>query len=101
MNVHNGRPYVREYERTEVLVKARIMDGGHWLDCTIVNISASGAKLRSSSNYYQGETVRLRIGNFGEFGGVVSWHNSQNVGIKFTHDPLEMADVLMGLAVYG
>ncbi|MDD5286428.1 MAG: PilZ domain-containing protein [Desulfuromonadaceae bacterium] len=101
MNEQKSPYYTRQYDRKEVLVEARIMDDEGWHDCLIINISVSGAKLRIGFQFSQGDTVRLQIGNFGEFGGVVTWQNSQEIGVKFIHDPSELADVVMGLAMYG
>lgn len=95
------RTYSREYERSEVLFEARIKNGGLWHDCLIINVSVKGAKLKIDSKFHQGENVRLEIGNFGEFGGVVAWQNSQEVGVRFIHNPSELADVVMGMAMYG
>jgi hypothetical protein len=91
----------REHERRDVLVEARIMDGAVWHNCRIINISVGGAKLRIAGRFHQGEMVRLQIASFGVFSGVVSWQRSEEIGVKFTHDPFEMADVVMGLAMYG
>ena len=100
-NERKGLPNRREHERREILTKAKILDGQDWHDCLIINISVRGAKIRIESQFLQGGEVRLQIGNFGDFGGVIAWHNAREIGITFTDDPLEMADVVMGLAMYG
>jgi hypothetical protein len=91
----------RVHERRNVLVEARIMDGAAWHDCRIINISVGGAKLLIAGQFLMGDIVRLQIASFGEFSGVISWRRSEEVGVKFTNDPVEMADVVMGLAMYG
>lgn len=75
---------------------------GQWHECRIRNISAGGAKLQSDSvSLEQGMEILLEIGNFGQFGGTVTWQSGEELGIKFTHDPAEMSEVAMGLALYG
>ena len=101
LDEHKGLSYTREYERREILTKGKIKNGQCWHDCLIINLSVRGAKIRIDSAFQQGGDVLLQIGNFGEFDGVVAWHNAQDIGITFTNDPAEMADVVMGLATYG
>lgn len=91
----------RKYERRPILFDARIMEGGQWQDCRILNMSAGGAKLIVSRNINHGAIISLELGIFGQFSGTVVWTDREEVGIKFSHDPAEMAEVLMGLAMYG
>ncbi|MEI6305309.1 MAG: PilZ domain-containing protein [Deltaproteobacteria bacterium] len=93
--------YKREYDRKEVLVETRILDGKEWHDCRIINISVGGVKLRISGNFSQGGEVLVNIGHFGEFSGSIAWQNSEELGVRFTHNPAEIAEVVMGLAMYG
>jgi len=91
----------REHERRTVTVEAQIRDHAEWHECRIVNISAGGAKLRSECRFEAGAEVQLNIGQWGQFSGTVVWQHSEELGVKFTHDPAEIADVIMGLAMYG
>ena len=98
---HEGPTNRRGHERRDILSRTKILDCQQWHDCPIINISICGSKIRIDSDFRQGGEVRLQIGNFGDFGGVIAWHNAREIGITFTDDPLEMADVVMGLAMYG
>lgn len=91
----------REHGRRDVLVDARILYGEGWHDCRIVNISVGGAKLLIGHRLDPGAVVLLHIGNFGQFSGTVVWQHAEELGVKFTHDPADIADVVMGLAMYG
>ena len=91
----------RAHARHDVLLKARVMDEERWHDCSILNISAGGVKLQLDHPIGQGTVVRLEIGNFGQFNGTVVWRHGDGLGIKFSHDPSKIAEVLMGLALYG
>lgn len=101
MQIQTGAANTREHDRRTVLVEARIMEDGEWHDCRIVNISVGGAKLLTGRQLGQGTAVRLHIGHFGQFGATVAWQHGGEIGVRFTHDPVEMADLVMGLAVYG
>jgi len=91
----------RAHDRRTILVEARIMAYGKWHDCRILNISAGGAKLQLGIQILQDSVVQLEIGSFGQFGGTVVWQNGEDLGIKFTHSPAEMTEVVMGIAIYG
>lgn len=91
----------RAHARHDVLLKARVMDEGRWHDCSILNISAGGVKLQLDHPIGQGTAVMLELGNFGQFNGTVVWQHGGGLGIKFSQDPSKMAEVLMGLALYG
>ena len=91
----------REYARQTVLVEARIQDGDEWHDCRIVNISVGGAKLQISRQLTPNAAVLLHIDHFGQFSGTIVWQRTEELGVKFTHNPAEIAEVVMGLAMYG
>ena len=91
----------REYERQTVLVGARIQDGQGWHGCQIVNISVGGAKIRISRQFSTRTAVLLHIDNFGQFSGTIVWQHAEEAGVKFNHDMAEIAEAVMGLAMYG
>ncbi len=91
----------RAYPRRTSLTEARVMEDGRWYDCRIINISAGGAKLMVGRSFARDTEVVLEIGKFGRFRGSVVWSGDEELGIKFNHDPAEMAEVVMGTALYG
>jgi PilZ domain len=91
----------RRHARQAILVEARIMAGEEWHVCRIFNVSAGGAKLQIYHRFVQGSQVRLQIGSFGEFDGTVAWQHGEELGVKFSQSPAEMAEVVIGLATYG
>ncbi len=93
--------YKRKDTRESILTQARIMVDGDWHNCRILNISTGGAKLQIDGRIGHGTPVSLQIGEFGQFGATVAWQQDAEIGVKFTHDALEMAAVIMGLASYG
>ena len=93
--------YKRKDTRESILTQARIMADGGWHNCRILNISTGGAKLQIALRIDLGAPVSLQIGEFGQFSATVAWQQDTEIGVKFTHDALEMAAVVMGLASYG
>jgi hypothetical protein len=91
----------REHERRTLSVEAQIMDGRQWSDCRIANFSAGGAKLEVNRQMEPGTVVWLEIGKFGQFRATVVWQHGKETGVRFAHDPAEMAEVVIGLATYG
>ena len=90
--------YKRKDTRETILSQAKILVDGEWLECRILNISTGGAKLRIDRHVNHGIAVTLQIGGFGQFGATVAWQQSGEIGVKFTHDAIEIAGVIMGLA---
>lgn len=96
-----GIEYKRKDTRESILTEAKIMVDGDWHNCRILNISTGGAKLQIDRRISHGMAVSLQIGKFGQFSAIIAWQQSGEVGVKFTHDALEIAGVIMGLASYG
>lgn len=91
----------RAHARKDVLVPGRLLCGGEWRDCAIINVSAGGARLRVSGAYCQGAALCLEIAACGRFEGVAAWSRADELGISFSGDPAENALALIGLATYG
>ena len=97
----DGMEYKRKDSRETILTKAEIMVDGTRHSCRILNISTGGAKLEIDRHLDRGIEVFLQIGKFGQFRATVVWQQSGEIGVKFSHDAAEMANVIMGLASYG
>lgn len=97
----NEIEHKRKDTRETILTEAKILIDGGWHNCRILNISTGGAKLKMDRHTNHGIAVSLQIGKFGQFSAVVAWQQSGELGVKFTHDALEIAGVIMGLASYG
>jgi hypothetical protein len=93
--------YKRSDERETILSNAEILVDGEGLVCRMLNISTGGAKLQLARQLDCGKAVVLCLGNFGQFNAQVAWQQGGATGVKFSHDPIEMAAVIMGLASYG
>jgi len=90
----NNRNFPREAVRT----KASLLVDGQWHDCVITNISSVGARLYLRMNVATDKAVRIQIGEFGQFDATVVWSEGDETGLRFEHDPSEIASLLIALA---
>jgi hypothetical protein len=91
----------RKDNREPVFSNAEILVDGNRHSCRMLNISTGGAKLQLARQLDCGKAVVLSLGNFGQFNAQIVWQQGGAMGVKFSHDPVEMAAVIMGLASYG
>ncbi len=94
-------PDHREHARSAVLMAGRLYCCGEWKPCQVVNVSAGGARLKIDSPYCPGQELALELGACGQYPGLVAWARGEEIGFKFTCDPAEVAEALIGLATYG
>ena len=45
--------------------------------------------------------ITLSIDRFGDFKGQVTWSENTTIGLKFSEDPVAMAEVAYAMALYG
>ena len=91
----------RGHARQTVLVAGRLHSEDERQTCEVVNISVGGAKLRVLGVYCPGQELALEIKACGRVPGVVAWVRGDEVGLKFSGDPLETAEALIALATHG
>lgn len=58
-------------------------------DCTVVDLSPGGAKIRIDQVLEAYMPVRLKMTRDGEFAGEVVWIAAGAVGLRFTHHPVD------------
>ena len=87
----------RRHSREPVRTKARLLVDGHWHDCVITNSSASGVRLYLRMNVATGKAVRIQVAEFGQYDAKVIWSEGDETGLKFEHDPAEIAGLLKAL----
>jgi hypothetical protein len=90
----------RANERTSSLVDGRIASKGEWHNCRIVDVSVGGARLWLEYVLPETNEALLEIGHFGQFRTHLAWQQGKNVGVRFAHEPAEMAELVMALATY-
>ena len=91
----------RQEARVSGLMNVEVMIDGNWQNGKMLNISTQGAKLQVDSQVSEGAEVLLKISQLGPFKTTVIWQSNNEMGVKFFHDNLEMAGVILELASYG
>lgn len=91
----------REHERKAVQFDVHIRIGDRQVAGRIVDISAGGARLELAEPIREKPDVVLTLGRLGDYEGRVVWAYENTIGLKFTEDPIVMADVVGAMAMYG
>jgi CheY-like chemotaxis protein len=74
----------RSHPRTPVILPAEIeTSSGQRIDCTVLDISARGARVALAEPLAKGETVTLTSADFGSAQACVAWTEPQCVGLEF------------------
>ncbi len=90
----------RAHERVASRAEVRIGTDDRWQECRLINISVGGARLQLAEPLAATQPI-LDIVGYGRFRATVAWQQGNDVGIRFDHDPEEIAQVVVGLATYG
>lgn len=80
--------------RVVVNMAAKISQHGQTLDCTIENLSLTGAKLQLSLVVDPDEPLILTIPNVGTFRGTVIWRYNGKLGMAFSRRADDLAPLL-------
>ncbi len=95
----------RQDERYPSLLNAKLSHGDQIFQCRIKNISVGGAMVELDREIDQEidakGPVKLNLGAFGEFACDIIWQNKTRLGLTFLDGTGKMAEVVMGIAVYG
>ena len=84
----------RRYRRHTVLLKAKFHRGRTSVDCTIVELSPNGAKLRAAEPIADKAVGALENDRFGMIPGEVVWNNGEALVIRFLEQPNWIAGLL-------
>ncbi len=88
------RPVERQrHPRRLVLYPGTVRCSDSVGDCEVVDLSATGAKVRLEEEFECTSPLTLSF-DIGEFEGEVVWQNEEFVGIKFNEDPSEVATAI-------
>ena len=76
----------RRHRRKPVLWAAEIDTATQRYDCVVLDVSAQGAKIRSSAPLMTQQVVAIIIERFGRLRGEVVWVGNNLAGIRFTDE---------------
>lgn len=80
----------RAHPRFTVVWTGRIVAASRALDCVVLNISASGAKLRAFENLELPQRFTLIVDRFGDFPAELVWRDRRSAGVRFVGDPAQI-----------
>ena len=73
----------RRFQRIPSNLSARFLVADCWLDCTVVNISGSGAWLRTLTRPRLGSGAVLHASGLGTLSGIITRQNDLGISMKF------------------
>lgn len=80
----------RGHPRFTVVWTGRIVAASRALDCVVLNISASGAKLRVFESMELPQRFTLVVDRFGDFPAELVWRDRRSAGVRFVGDPTQI-----------
>ncbi len=84
----------RETTRVEVCLPGSVAIGNQVVDCELINLSLTGAKLIITKDFQIGSPAFLQIHDLGEFPGEIIWRYNDKVGFAFSWEHAEIAKVI-------
>lgn len=85
----------QRHTRSSVYVDVKVTFGSRTTVATILNISLSGAKLRSGVRMAPGKHVTIKVNDDISLTGEVVWESRDDFGICFTGDPEKNLDAVV------
>ncbi len=84
----------RETTRVDVRLPGSVAIGSQVIECELVNLSLTGAKLVITKDFQIGSPAFLQIHDLGEFPGEIIWRYNDKVGFAFSWEHEEIAKVI-------
>ena len=85
---------LRRHQRCSVLWATGVFSGGRQSDAMVLNISASGAKVKLLSHAVLTERVTLSNDRLGDLPARLVWRNGLEIGVEFLDPPEHIARIL-------
>ena len=89
-------PERRQHKRIRILLTGNVSLGGRVKDCTILDVSLSGARICLPQPPAYREAGTLELSRFGGFRAEVAWRHKEQAGLRFMDGPGHTAAVLTG-----
>ncbi len=87
----------RQYKRAQVVLSGCLINEVETLDCAVIDLSITGARVCLDANLEGKEIVKLRLARSTDLDVEVVWQEDGVMGLSFTADPRDVANVLDGL----
>ena len=83
----------RDHPRFTVVWTGRIQLSPKPVECVILNISASGAKLRVFAHVDLPSDFTVTVDRFGDFPATLVWSDGRSAGVNFNGDPQKISQI--------
>lgn len=90
----------RKEDRADVSLDCVLRCEGDDIPCSLLDISANGAKVHTNKKLATGVKVSLLLEPFGRVLASTAWYREKSVGLRFVGDKNEIGEVLLGVATY-
>lgn len=87
----------RQYKRAQVVLSGCLINGAETLDCAVIDLSISGARVCLDGHPEGKDVIKLRLARSTDLDVEVVWQDEGVWGLRFTDDPRDVANVLDGL----
>ncbi|TQV83866.1 PilZ domain-containing protein [Denitrobaculum tricleocarpae] len=87
----------RQYKRAQVVLSGCLINEIETLDCAVIDLSITGARVCLDGAPEGKEVVKLRLARSTDLDVEVVWQEDGVWGLRFTDDPRDVANVLDGL----
>ena len=84
----------QRHSRHSTLCPGKLISGDEEVDCDVLNISVSGAKVRLAKPVETNAVVCVKIQRVGEFTGRVVWREGTTLGVEFQDELTEFARII-------
>jgi hypothetical protein len=87
----------RRHRRAHVLFNGRLISGDRSAEGVLLDVSASGARMRLAEPLEAGSAITLRLARNLDFHVEVAWCRGLFIGLRFRETPARIAATLSGL----
>lgn len=87
----------RHYKRAKVVLSGCLINEVETLDCAVIDLSINGARVCLDEALDGKKVVKLRLARSTDLEVTVVWQEDGVLGLEFTEDPRDVANILDGL----
>ncbi len=84
----------RKFKRADTVIPGTLIFGNLKVRISVLDLSISGAKIRTDAPIDPGRKISLALDGFGSFPAQVVWRRDGRIGVCFRDDPSVIAEAL-------
>lgn len=94
MTVNDEATDRRRFKRATTIFNGRLYRAADEFPGIVLDLSVSGVKIKTHESVPLGEPVTLTLAGKVHFGGEVVWRKDDTMGVAFSKEPAEIADLM-------